>query len=80
MKAARHRVQRRVCVAALRANYLLWLFTPELSRNTQAKTVMNGDYFFHPSWPIFHRDNHLLVVYKPAGLLVQADETEEICR
>jgi 23S rRNA pseudouridine1911/1915/1917 synthase len=39
---------------------------------------MNGDYFFHPSWPIFHRDNHLLVVYKPAGLLVQADETEEI--
>ena len=39
---------------------------------------MNGDYFFHPSWPIFYRDNHLLVVYKPAGLLVQADETEEI--
>ncbi len=36
------------------------------------------DYFFHPSWPIFHRDNHLLVLYKPAGLLVQADETEEI--
>jgi len=39
---------------------------------------MNGDYFFHPSWPIFYRDNHLLVLYKPAGLLVQADETEEI--
>ena len=35
------------------------------------------DYFFHPSWPIFHHDNHLLVLYKPAGLLVQADETKE---
>lgn len=39
---------------------------------------MNGDYFFHPSWPVFYRDNHLLVLYKPAGLLVQADRTEEI--
>lgn len=39
---------------------------------------MNGDYFFHPSWPVFYRDNHLLVLYKPAGLLVQADETEEV--
>ena len=39
---------------------------------------MDGEFFFHPSWPIFHCDNHLLVVYKPAGLLVQADETEEI--
>lgn len=39
---------------------------------------MNGDYFFHESWPIFYRDNHLLVLYKPAGLLAQADETEEI--
>ncbi|MFZ2444804.1 MAG: RNA pseudouridine synthase [Syntrophobacteraceae bacterium] len=38
---------------------------------------MNGDFFFHPSWPVFHRDNHLLVLYKPAGLLVQADETGE---
>lgn len=39
---------------------------------------MNGDYFFHPSWPVFYRDNHLLALYKPAGLLVQADETEEV--
>jgi 23S rRNA pseudouridine1911/1915/1917 synthase len=38
---------------------------------------MNGDFLFHPSWPIFYRDNHLLVLYKPAGLLVQADETED---
>ncbi len=37
-----------------------------------------NDYFFHPSWPVLYRDNHLLVLYKPAGLLVQADETEEI--
>ncbi|MCE5336223.1 MAG: RluA family pseudouridine synthase [Desulfobacteraceae bacterium] len=39
---------------------------------------MNGDFLFHPSWPVFYRDNHLFVVYKPAGLLVQADETREI--
>lgn len=38
---------------------------------------MNGDYFFHPSWPVLYRDNHLLVLYKPAGLLVQSDETQE---
>jgi len=38
---------------------------------------MNNDSFFHPSWPVFHRDNHLLVLYKPAGLLVQSDETQE---
>jgi 23S rRNA pseudouridine1911/1915/1917 synthase len=62
----------------LRANRLLSLFTLESSKNTQAENAMNGDYFFHPSWPIFYRDNHLLVIYKPAGLLVQADETEEI--
>ena len=28
-------------------------------------------YFFHLRWPVFHEDNHLLVVYKPAGLLMQ---------
>ena len=38
---------------------------------------MNGDYFFHQSWPVFHHDNHLLVLYKPAGLLAQADDTRE---
>jgi 23S rRNA pseudouridine1911/1915/1917 synthase len=36
------------------------------------------DFFFHPSWPVFYRDNHLLVLYKPAGLLVQSDETREV--
>jgi len=29
--------------------------------------------FVHERWPIFHEDNHLLVVYKPAGLLSQGD-------
>ncbi|MDR3566588.1 MAG: RluA family pseudouridine synthase [Syntrophobacteraceae bacterium] len=38
---------------------------------------MNGDYFFDKSWPVFYRDNHLLVLYKPAGLLAQSDETAE---
>jgi 23S rRNA pseudouridine1911/1915/1917 synthase len=39
---------------------------------------LSSEYFFHPSWPIFYQDNHLLVLYKPAGLLVQSDETGEI--
>jgi 23S rRNA pseudouridine1911/1915/1917 synthase len=39
---------------------------------------MNDDYFFHKSWPVFYRDNHLLVLYKPAGLLAQGDRSGEI--
>lgn len=31
--------------------------------------------FLHERWPVFYEDNHLLVLYKPAGLLVQGDET-----
>ena len=31
--------------------------------------------FLHERWPVFHEDNHLLALYKPAGLLVQGDET-----
>ncbi len=27
--------------------------------------------FFHPRWPVFHEDNHLLVLYKPALIPVQ---------
>jgi 23S rRNA pseudouridine1911/1915/1917 synthase len=27
--------------------------------------------FFHPRWPVFYEDNHLLVLYKPAGLIMQ---------
>jgi 23S rRNA pseudouridine1911/1915/1917 synthase len=29
--------------------------------------------FFHNRWPIFYEDNHLLVLYKPAGLIMQRD-------
>jgi 23S rRNA pseudouridine1911/1915/1917 synthase len=31
--------------------------------------------FLHERWPVFYEDNHLLVVYKPAGLLSQGDES-----
>jgi len=37
----------------------------------------SDSYFFIPSWPVFYEDNHLLAVYKPAGLLVQADQTKD---
>ncbi len=29
--------------------------------------------FFHKNWPVFYEDNHLLVLYKPAGLIMQRD-------
>jgi 23S rRNA pseudouridine1911/1915/1917 synthase len=29
--------------------------------------------FFHDRWPIFYEDNHLLAIYKPAGLIMQRD-------
>ncbi len=35
--------------------------------------------FFDARWPVFYADNHLLVVYKPAGLLVQADRSGDPC-
>ncbi|MFO7707353.1 MAG: RNA pseudouridine synthase [Desulfobacterales bacterium] len=38
-----------------------------------------GIEFFHHRWPVFHADNHLLVVYKPAGLLVQGDDSGDVC-
>jgi 23S rRNA pseudouridine1911/1915/1917 synthase len=37
--------------------------------------MTNKPYFYHPSWPILFEDNHLLALYKPAGLLVQGDRT-----
>lgn len=40
--------------------------------------AMEHGFFLHPSWPLLYEDNHLLVLYKPAGLLVQGDETGEI--
>ncbi len=30
-------------------------------------------HFFHERWPVFYEDNHLLVLYKPAGLIMQRD-------
>jgi len=39
---------------------------------------VNPDFFFVEDWPVFYLDNHLLVLYKPAGLLVQSDETGDI--
>jgi len=35
-------------------------------------------FFFTPEWPVLYLDNHLLALYKPAGLLVQGDESGEI--
>jgi 23S rRNA pseudouridine1911/1915/1917 synthase len=39
--------------------------------------MMSDQYFFHPAWPVLFEDNHLLGLYKPAGLLVQGDQTGE---
>lgn len=36
-------------------------------------------FFFDARWPVLYSDNHLLAVYKPAGLLVQGDRTGDIC-
>lgn len=35
-------------------------------------------HFLLDDWPLFYLDNHLLALYKPAGLLVQGDETEDV--
>ena len=34
--------------------------------------------FFAEDWPVFYEDNHLLALYKPSGLLVQADQTGDV--
>jgi len=34
-------------------------------------------FFYVKDWPVFHEDNHLLALYKPAGLLVQPDRTND---
>lgn len=34
-------------------------------------------FFDIPGWPVFHEDNHLLVMYKPSGLLIQGDRTND---
>ncbi len=35
-------------------------------------------HFFTPAWPVFYEDNHLLALYKPAGLLIQGDRSGDI--
>jgi 23S rRNA pseudouridine1911/1915/1917 synthase len=31
--------------------------------------------FYHPRWPVLYNDNHLLALFKPAGLLAQGDHS-----
>ncbi len=38
-------------------------------------TAIPNNGFFFPHWPVLYEDNHLLGLYKPAGLLVQGDAT-----
>jgi 23S rRNA pseudouridine1911/1915/1917 synthase len=35
-------------------------------------------HFYIPTWPVFYDDNHLLAIYKPAGLLIQGDRTRDL--
>lgn len=34
--------------------------------------------FFIRPWPVLYADNHLLALYKPAGLLIQGDRTGDV--
>jgi 23S rRNA pseudouridine1911/1915/1917 synthase len=43
---------------------------------TSRETAAPGCYFDH--WPVLFHDNHLLALYKPAGLLVQGDATADV--
>ncbi|MHC1742732.1 MAG: RluA family pseudouridine synthase [Syntrophobacteraceae bacterium] len=36
------------------------------------------EHFLIGEWPVFYLDNHLLALYKPAGLLVQSDQTGDV--
>jgi len=36
-------------------------------------------WFLHPLWPVLFEDNHLLALYKPAGLLAQGDRSGDVC-
>lgn len=39
---------------------------------------MTKEYLFIPQWPVLYADNHLLALYKPAGLPVQGDDSGDI--
>ena len=41
--------------------------------------IIDRQCFYDVRWPVFFEDNHLLAVYKPAGLLVQGDRTGDVC-
>ena len=36
------------------------------------------DRFYFDKWPILYLDNHLFALYKPAGLLVQGDRSQDV--
>jgi len=37
--------------------------------------MLSSVYFYHPRWPVIFEDNHLLALFKPAGLLAQGDRS-----
>lgn len=41
--------------------------------------MLSSSCFFHPRWPVFFEDNHLLALFKPAGLLAQGDRSGAVC-
>lgn len=41
-------------------------------------SLVSQTHFLLNDWPVFYLDNHLFALYKPAGLLVQGDETEDV--
>lgn len=40
--------------------------------------MSSGELHYHLRWPVLYHDNHLLALYKPAGLLVQGDATRDV--
>ncbi|MGW8186028.1 MAG: RluA family pseudouridine synthase [Desulfobacterales bacterium] len=41
--------------------------------------MLSSPYFYHPRWPVLYEDNHLLALFKPAGLLAQGDRSGAVC-
>ncbi len=39
-------------------------------------SMPSGTSFNYPRWPVFFEDNHLLALFKPAGLLAQKDRSD----
>ncbi len=53
--------------------------SPQDTSTKETMLTQSWSPFLLDDWPVFHLDNHLLALYKPAGLLVQGDETEDVC-